>query len=137
MPKRNIDRDMFEHKRERVATASANLDILADAKFSSLGGIVARAAVKYDVRPSWLLGVSPARATPDGCATWAANNLTKLVAEESELTRLTQTERRRLDTWLGELRGQCERFSLRHQIGETKRRRLRDAIQRFAAWAPK
>jgi hypothetical protein len=128
---------MFEHKRERIATAVANLEILSDADFGRRFAIVERTAPVFDVKKSWILGTSPDNATPDGCATWAANNLRKLVLEERELARLTPGERARIDAWLAELRKQCARFALRQPIDPAKERRLSDASQQFQAWAPR
>lgn len=137
MPKRNLNRDMFEHKRERIATAAANLEILSSRDFGRRYAIVERIATKYDVKKSWLLGTSPEKATPDGCATWAANNLRKLVQEEHELSRLTRGERARIDTWLAELRRQCVGFALQQPLDSLKARRLDEAAQQFEAWAPR
>ncbi len=134
MPRRNLKRDMFEHKRERVATAVANLEILASTDFGARMTVVARVATKFDVNPSWLLGVTPSAATPDGCATWAANNLRKLVAEEAELKQLQSEQLRQMDVWFDELRSQCKKFKLKQAVSPAKDRGLEIAARTFAEW---
>lgn len=136
MPKRNLNRDMFEHKHERIATATANLEILSGTDFGRRYAIVERTAAVFDVKKSWLLGTSPDKATPDGCATWAANNLRKLVQEENELGRLTVAQRTSFDEWANDLRRQCGAFVLRQPIDRRKGQQLTDALKMFMAWAP-
>lgn len=134
MPPRNLKGDMFEHKRERVATAVANLEILASADFDARMTVVARVAKQFDVKPSWLLGVTPSEATPDGCATWAANNLRKLVIEEDELKRLRPEQLQQMEVWFDELRTQCEKFTLRQSASSAKYQGLQTAARTFAEW---
>ena len=136
MPPRNPNRDLFEHKWERIATAWGNMDVLAQSDPRAMESILRRTASEFStaratIRPTFIAASSFGTLTADLCARAAANNLNKLVIEQHELARLPQAEQQVVRAKLSALAIKCRGFQLALPISADRRDRLVRAMVKF------